>query len=155
MEAPKGLVVHVQVGTGSLFEWFDNPASEVSAHYWIRRDGYLEQYVNQFSEAWAEMAGNPDYLSVETEGQPAEALTLEQATALAKLLAWCHDDWGLLLKLVDHGGAGITTHAHYPSGVPDPAWGGHSCPGVVRSAQLPRVLEAAVALSSFPLLAPI
>jgi hypothetical protein len=140
-----GLVVHVQVGTGSLFGWFSNPAAEVSAHFWIDLDGSLEQYVPAGTTAWAEVEGNSSYLSVETCGFPEDPLTDSQCATLAKLVAWGHQSYGWPLELVDHGGQGITTHAFYPSGLPDPAYGDHACPGTIRSAQLPGVLLAATA----------
>lgn len=138
-----GLVVHVQVGDNSLYGWFNNPNAQVSAHFWVSKTGTLEQYVPCDVEAWAEVDGNSSYLSVETEGYPTEPLTLPQMTTLARLIGWGNTAFGWPLALVDHGGRGITTHAHYPSGVPDPAWGDHACPGTLRSEQLPAVLSLA------------
>jgi hypothetical protein len=144
MVANYGLVVHVQVGTGSLHEWFNTPTSEVSAHFWVSKTGVLEQYVLVGRVAWAEMAGNDYYISVETEGLPTEPLMDAQVVTLARLIVWGHEQFGWLLQLVDHGGQGITTHAHYPSGLADQSWGGHLCPGTIRSQQLPGVLSAAI-----------
>lgn len=141
-----GLVVHVQVGNGSLFEWFNNPASQVSAHFWISQEGNVEQYVPADTVAWAEMAGNDYYCSVETEGLPDEPLTDRQMHSLSLLMAWGHKTLGWKLELVDHGGKGITTHAHYPSTIPDPNWGGHACPGEIRTNQLPLVVENVIKL---------
>ncbi len=138
--------MHVQVGTGSCYGEFSNPANQASSTWWIGVDGTLEQYVDADMTAWTEMAGNPYYDSVETEGTPDQPWTDAQQATLARLIAWGHQTFGWPLALVDHGGSGITTHAHYPSGVPDDAWGGHPCPGPVRTAQLPSVLAAAVAI---------
>ena len=146
MSAHLGLVVHVQVGSGSCFAEFDIPANQASSTFWIGVDGRLEQYVDTEVMAWTEMAGNGLYDSVETEGQPANPLTARQADMLAALMAWGHHVLGWPLVLVDHGGTGVTTHAHYPSGAPDPAWGGHPCPGPVCAGQLPAIVAAAVAL---------
>jgi hypothetical protein len=143
MLANMGLVVHVQVGNGSLYGWFNNPSSEVSAHFWVGQGGELEQYIPIGTEAWAEMAGNEYYISIETEGVPTDPLTDDQVNTLARLIVWGYREFGWHLDLVDHGGWGITTHAHYPSGLADPAWGGHLCPGTIRSEQLPRVLTTA------------
>ncbi len=38
-----GLVFHVQEGDNSLFGWFNDPASSVSSHFWIGKDGAVEQ----------------------------------------------------------------------------------------------------------------
>lgn len=139
-----GLVVHVQQGNGSPFGWFNDPASQASSHFWISAAGHLEQYVDTSSAAWAEMAGNSRYLSVECEGFDTEPMTVFQVLALAMLIRWCHAVHNVNLALVDHGGLGVTTHAHYPSGAPDPAWGGHPCPGLIRTAQLSSVLGLAI-----------
>jgi hypothetical protein len=144
MKEQWGLVVHVQVGDNSLYEWFNNPVAEVSAHFWVSKLGPVEQYVPADTVAWAEMAGNDFYCSVETEGLPTEPLTKEQINSLALLMAWGRDTLGWKLELVDHGSKGITTHAHYPSNIPDPAWGGHPCPGPIRAAQLPAIVAQAV-----------
>lgn len=141
-----GLVVHVQVGSGDCFGEFSNPNNQASSTWWIAQSGALVQYLDSNLTAWTEAAGNPDYCSVETEGEPTEPLTTAQAGALALLIAWGHKVHGWPLVLVDHGGEGITTHAHYPSGDPDPAWGGHPCPGPIRSAQLPGIVTAAEGL---------
>lgn len=139
----RGLVVHVQEGNGSPWGWFNNPASQVSSHWWISKAGVLEQYVDTDFEAWAQMAGNASYHSVETEGLASEALTTAQAVMLAALYRWGHQMFGWPFQTCDHGGRGLTTHAHYPSGIPDPAWGGHPCPGALRAGQLPSILKLA------------
>ena len=136
MGSHTGLVVHVQQGDGSLFGWFNNPASQVSSHFWIAKTGVMEQYVDTDNQAWAQAAGNAGYLSVETEGLDSEPLTDPQLQNLAALIRWCHVTFGITPTMVDHGGVGVTTHAHYPSETPDPAWGGHPCPGSIRTAQL-------------------
>jgi hypothetical protein len=141
-----GLVVHVQVGDNSTFGQDNDARSEVSNTFWCGRDGTLEQMVDTDLMAWTEEAGNGFYSSVETEGFPTEPLTIQQVTTLAGLYAWGHRVHGWPLRTCDHGEAGLTTHAHYPSGDPDPSWGGHPCPGPLRSAQLPRIVAAAARL---------
>jgi hypothetical protein len=154
MSAHQGLVVHVQVGDGSGYGEFSDPTNEVSSTWQILKDGTVLQFVDADYIAWAQMAGNPDYNSVETEGYPTEPLTDAQCQALADLIVWGHRTYGWPLALVDHGGSGITTHAHYPSGVPDPAWGDHACPGPVRAGQLPAILSAAIAQIGAPPVTP-
>lgn len=138
-----GLVIHVQVGDGSCYGEFNNPSSQASSTWQCMKDGTLLQFVDADLVAWTEMAGNPYYDSVETEGTPDEPLTAAQCQTLAKLIAWGHKTFGWPLQLVDHGQPGVTTHAHYPSGQPDPAWGNHPCPGPTRAGQLPGILAAA------------
>jgi hypothetical protein len=144
MRSHKGLVLHVQEGNGSLFGWFSNPAAQVSAHFWCAKDGTIEQYLDTDTEtAWAQSAGNPDYLSVETEGFAGEALTPNQITKVAALLNWCGWFYGIpAVGPVAHGTRGFTQHCN-PDGTPDPAWGNHSCPGTVRLDQMPTILAVA------------
>jgi peptidoglycan hydrolase-like protein with peptidoglycan-binding domain len=63
-----GLILHHAVADGSLHDWFDNPASGVSAHFWVSRDGRIEQYVDTDWQAWHAMQLNDSYIGVETEG---------------------------------------------------------------------------------------
>ena len=143
MSAHLGLVLHVQQGSGSLAGYFNNPASQVSAHFWCGKDGTLQQYVDTNVTAWAEMAGNVNYLSVETEGMDTEPLTPAQVSTLGRLLAWCASGYGFpLTGPVPHGTPGFTPHCN-PNGTPDPAWGNHPCPGPIRLAQMGAILAAA------------
>lgn len=150
MRSHTGLVLHVQEGTGSLFSWFDDPASQVSSHLWLAKDGTMEQYVDTDVEAWAEAAGNPDYLSVETEGFASEALTAYQIRSLAALLEWCHLVYGVAMAgPVAHGEAGFTPHCN-PDGSPDPAWGNHTCPGRWRLGQMAQIVALANGTPNVP-----
>jgi hypothetical protein len=135
-----GLVLHVQAGGGSLRDYFNNPGVEASSHFWAAKDGRLEQYVDTALEAWAQEDGNASYCSVETEGQPTEALTDAQVAALARLYAWGHQVHGWPFVLADvPGQAGFAWH-----GMGGAAWGGHTgCPGDLRKAQRPDILSRA------------
>lgn len=91
------LVIHTMAGTlAGCDSWFQNPASQVSAHFGIGLDGQQHQYVSlpdgawangilEFGNSWAGTIGNssnPNYqtVSVETEdnGSGATAVTDEQ-----------------------------------------------------------------------------
>ncbi|MCM3884171.1 peptidoglycan recognition family protein [Frankia sp. R82] len=142
----RGLIVHVQVGTGSPFGWFDNPASQVSSHLWVSRAGDVEQFVPLDQRAWAQEAGNPYWVSVETEGHPDEDLTPEQVGALGALYAWGVREFGWPLELADSpGGRGLGTHQ-----MGGAAWGGHECPGPIRAGRRANILAAAVAILTPP-----
>ncbi len=139
----KGLVVHVEVGTeAGTNVCFQNPSFQASSHFGCANDGSLDQWVDTDQVAWAEVAGNPGWISVETEGMPDTPLTGAQVASIGRLFAWLQTLYGFPSQTCDHDGAGLTTHAHYPSGVADAAWGGHPCPGSIRSAQLPAILAA-------------
>jgi hypothetical protein len=143
MSSHLGLVLHVQVGDGSLYGWFNNPAANASSHLWVAKTGAVEQYVDMDLESWAQEGGNMTYNSVETEGLPTEPLTSAQIESLGKIMAWGHSSYGWPLAACDHGGRGLTTHAHYPSGTPDVTWGGHPCPGSIRESEVPQILAHA------------
>lgn len=146
----RGLVVHVEVGTEAGTDaCFRNPSFQASAHFGCAKDGSLDQWVDTDAVAWAEVAGNAGWISVETEGTPDEALTPAQVASLGRLFAWVRQRYpDVPARACDHDGTGLTTHAHYPSGEPDASWGGHPCPGTLRSAQLPAILTAAAPSST-------
>lgn len=84
-----GLILHHQAGNGSLFNFFNNPSAEVSAHFWVSKTGVIEQYVDTGRVAWHGRSLNTNYVGVETEGcatSPyAEPFTDAQIQALARL----------------------------------------------------------------------
>lgn len=144
----RGLVLHVQAGDNSPHGWFNESASQASSDFWVSKTGGIEQYVETGTDyAWAQAAGNPYYASVETEGQPSEALTTAQITGVAKIYAWGHKTFGWPLTVVDSTTAhGLTYH-----GVGGSAWGGHTgCPGDKRKAQRTAIMTAAKELAGTP-----
>lgn len=141
-----GCVIHVTAGEGDPYNEFANPANQVSSHFGIGNgqggmaDGALEQYVDTSLTAWAEAAGNANYISVETEGEPTDPLTNAQVVTFARLYAWLHEVHGIPFIVTDTPGQqGFITHGD--GGV---AWGNHiSCPGPQRSAQRQTILNLA------------
>lgn len=136
----RGFVPHVQVGNGSLHDFFSNPATQASAHFWISKTGTLEQYLDTDDMAWAEAAGNPYFWSCEFEGQVDEPMTPQQIDKGGQLIAWLHGIQPFPLVVnEDPNGAGITPHR-----AGGQAWGGHSCPGDVRFGQYPALVLSAL-----------
>lgn len=131
---PLGWILHVTVGNGNPHDMFQNApkGSRKFSHGWVAKDGTFERYGALNTESWAQVDGNSDYWSFETEGFPSEKLTDAQIRTLARI----HH----VLKLasgrdLDHvinrpGQVGIGTHS-----MGGPAWGGHACPGDIRAAQ--------------------
>jgi N-acetylmuramoyl-L-alanine amidase len=89
------IVNHIMCGTlDGTDTWFKNPASQVSAHYGIGKDGSIHQYVKDEDTAWAvgivknpssPLIGqnpgvNPNYytISIEHEGYPQDGITEAQ-----------------------------------------------------------------------------
>ncbi|MFE6839338.1 N-acetylmuramoyl-L-alanine amidase [Streptomyces sp. NPDC057705] len=134
----RGLVLHVQEGENSLHDRFSDPAVECSSHFWVSQSGEIEQYVSAHDRAWAQSAGNPSWLSVETSGFAHRPLTAQQVHSVARIYAWGMAQHGWPLELASTPlGRGFGIHS---MGGRD--WGGHSCPGPLRSAQTGEVLGA-------------
>lgn len=50
---PEAVVIHIMEGTlAGTDSWFRNPASKVSAHYGIGKNGEIHQYVKETDTAW-------------------------------------------------------------------------------------------------------
>ena len=100
------IVDHIMAGTlGGTDSWFRNPASEVSAHYGIGRDGRVWQWVATGDTAWANgLLNKPDTgiswlaacvahstnpnrvtISIEHEGQTGDSFTEAQYQATLAL----------------------------------------------------------------------
>lgn len=110
-------VCHSQEGWNSLFSLFNNPARRASTHFWIGRDGRVEQYVDTSDTAWGNgernRRGGPDArirwakaaydaaslndetISCELEGVAGERITLAQEAAAVDLVGWVHAAHGL------------------------------------------------------------
>ena len=86
-----GLVLHHAVMNGSGWNLFNNPSTQASAHFWVFKDGRIEQYVDSSVVAWHGKSLNSRYVGVETEGcgaaPHAEAMTEPMIAALGRLYA--------------------------------------------------------------------
>lgn len=66
---PTGITVHDEEGYhGPSLNWLMNPRSKASAHWLVRRDGYIVQIVNERDRAWHAGPGNNWYFGIEHEG---------------------------------------------------------------------------------------
>jgi N-acetylmuramoyl-L-alanine amidase len=148
--AMQGVVMHTEVGYDhNVVGEFENPAAQASAWFSVRDDGHITQYgpVGQGWMAWAQMAGNPSWYSIEHEdrGDPHIPLNDAQIAASAQLLE-CLSAFARFplqeANSVTEQGYGV----HYMGGA---AWGGHTCPDEghpVRSLQRPVIIELAKAI---------
>jgi len=110
------IILHIMDGTlAGTDSWFSNPASQVSAHYGIGRNGELRRYVAEESEAWhcgrilnpkvallRDAAGNwinPNAytIGIEVEGRASEPVHLVQYYVLALLLRDVASRYGIPL----------------------------------------------------------
>lgn len=146
LEPNLGLVLHHAVANGSLFNFFNNPASQVSAHFWVALDGRIEQYVNTGTIAWHAMELNQRYVGVETEGCTtppyAQPMTDLMVKSLATLYAEGRQRHGWPLGEANADG--------------QPGFGYHrmaintACPCDVRLAMRPTILQLAGNIISPP-----
>lgn len=144
-ETPRYVVLHVEEGTeAGTRSWFGETRSQASAHFGVAKDGSVDQFVDTKDGAWAEAAGNPYGISIETEGQDSEPLTEAQVEAIAEIYAWVHKEHGVKVQRTQDPEHGEGFIAHGEGGQ---AWGGHiSCPGDKRKAQMPEILKKVEAL---------
>lgn len=91
LSSQRGLVLHHQAGDGSLYQFFNNPASQVSAHFWVSKSGVIEQYADTTRVTWHGRDLNSNWVGVGTEGcgkaPHAEAMTEAMIAALARIYA--------------------------------------------------------------------
>ncbi|PTU57178.1 hypothetical protein DBB34_05375 [Sphaerisporangium cinnabarinum] len=147
----RAVVLHVDAGAAkSLRGWFNNPAALASSHFYVTFDGRVEQYLDTDAVAWTQRDGNSSCVGIETQGKGDGEWTPAQLAALAPLLVWLCDLYGL--PRADMGNSlpssrGIGLHRY---GI-DPwrargceTWGprGKACPGEQRVAQLPALIRA-------------
>jgi hypothetical protein len=139
---PLGLVLHIEEGTERGTEsWFANRSSKCSSHFGVWKDGRVDQFVDTRDKAWAEVAGNAHWISVEHEGHHGDSLTPAQLEADARLFAWLRQQYGEgafpLRSTDDVHTPGLGWH-----GMGGEAWGGHlDCPGEPIKSQRQDILD--------------
>ena len=63
------IILHIAVSNApSLKGWFDNPRAGASSHFYVRKDGTVEQYLPLEYRSWAGVASDARAISIETEG---------------------------------------------------------------------------------------
>lgn len=155
-----GVVMHTMVGDlASADATFNNPASQVSAFFGIGQDGHVKQWgpVGRNWMAWAQMAGNAQWYSIEhaDHGNPDNPLTPAQITASAQLVECLSAFAGFPLAVTDSPHIkGYGTHS-----MGGAAWGGHTCPDLpplhIRSAQRQAIIDLAKQIRNPPLPVPV
>jgi len=145
---PRLLIVHIMQGSLEGTDgWFRNPASEVSSHFGLARDGRLWQWVNCDDMAWHAVLANPRSIGVECEGYSGNALTTRQLEQLGRIYAWAMDRYPAIsawLNTRPDTGSGLSWH-----GLGGADWGGHpDCPGLPAVHQLADILRTAGQLAA-------
>lgn len=113
--SPKGykilaIVDHIMAGTlAGTDSWFANPASKVSSHFGVGKNGEIHQYVDLKNPAWANggvnkpawplliQGVNPNYytVSIEHEGNSGDVMTEAQYLATLALHRWLIETLGI------------------------------------------------------------
>lgn len=126
----RGVIMHTMVGNlpGTIAS-FNDPARQASAHFGIDQTGKVHQFgpIGHGWEAWAQMAGNLEWYSIEhaDNGNTQNPLTGAQVTASAQIVECLSAFAGFPLQTTDSTtGHGYGTHV-----MGGAAWGGHTCPG--------------------------
>jgi hypothetical protein len=114
MPDPGRFCLHTAVSSGdSLFALFNTPGNPV-AHFYVREDGKVEQYVDTGTRASPNLDGNHDTIAVESwdDAGKRQTWTDAQVEACAKLAVWVHEKHGIPLDPCDAspGSRGVTWH---------------------------------------------
>lgn len=157
----RGVILHVAVSeASSIHGWFNNPAARASSHFYVRRDGTVEQYVDTIYSAWTSGAANWSTIGIETQGMGHGAWTPAQEKALADLIVWLHKVHRIPPRLMASSKAGERGVGWHKQGVPatyaqkvrgvsqtgGQLWSpdiGKICPGPQRIPQIPGIVKRA------------
>lgn len=155
LRSVRGVCYHVAVSEGaSLFGYFSK--AKVCSHFYVRKDGTIEQYVSTAYQAPANYQGNSSLISVETQGGvkgvETEPWTAAQVEANAKIAAWAAKQHNVPLILMPNSRRSSTGLGWHRQGVePYRVDGGElwstayakSCPGAKKISQMGAVRDRA------------
>jgi len=165
--------LHVAVSeASSLYSFFNNP-NNADSHFYVRRDGSVEQYVDTDWRANADREGNDATISIESQGgvnsPDTEQWTAAQAETMAQIYAWAVKTHGIAVSQAssskkDSTSRGLSWHrlgidGNFPS-LPDIRAGrnqrgggmyyssafGKVCPGGGKIQQVPGIFARAQAI---------
>lgn len=125
-----GVVMHTMVGNlPGTVSTFNSAHAAVSAHFGIAQDGSVWQFgpIGKGWIAWAQMAGNGAWYSIEhaDDANTANPLTEAQLTASAQLVEVLSRFARFPLQVTDS--VDVKGYGTHVMGGGD--WGGHTCPG--------------------------
>jgi hypothetical protein len=161
MTAHNRVNLHVAVSESrSLFGAFNRRAAP-SSHFYVAKDGSVEQYVDTDWQAEADLDGNDATISVETAGgvrdAQGEPWTIAQVEALAKLFAWAVKTHGIARQIATDARPGASSRGlswhrlgidgNFPRDLPGRVpgamhyskAGGKVCPGDAKIRQVPAI----------------
>lgn len=134
---PRVVILHIAMSEGaSLHSYFNGPSGGVESHFYIRRDGTVEQYRDTAYQADANTDANNFAISIETQGMEYGEWTDAQMAAIKALILWCNKMHAVPLSTVKTwNGSGVGYHTQFPG-----SWDkrGATCPGPDRKRQFAR-----------------
>lgn len=154
------VILHIGVTEASSLQgWFNNPRAYASSHFYVRRDGTIEQYMDADYISWANGDGNSRAITVETQGMGSGKWTSAQCNSLARICAWASSRYGVPMKVMANSRPSTKGVGYHRQGV-DPyrvsggeVWSksyGKICPGFDRTPQIPGIVRGAAGGSVTP-----
>lgn len=161
--------LHVAVSEAeSLYGMFSR-SNNACSHFYVAKDGTVEQYIDTAYRSGADMNGNDSTISVETQGgvrnPEGEPWTAAQVKALTALWKWARDTHKITNQLAKNtqtnanseglswhrlgvegnfaGRKGILSISYKPGGIKFSSARGKICPGDAKILQIPGIVEAA------------
>lgn len=150
--------LHVAVSEASSLHGYFNQRGIADSHFYVRKDGTVEQYVDTKYRAFADLEGNDATISIETQGgltnANGEPWTSAQLETLAQLYAWAVKTHGIKLQLAKDSRLGDTSKglSWHRLGVPGYMVAGgmryskaayKACPGDKKISQIPGIFARA------------
>ena len=88
------VILHVAVSeSASLHGWFNNPQARASSHFYVRRNGVVEQYIPINQISWAGVQSDQRAISIETQGMGHGEWTAEQIAAMQRIIRFCQSKY--------------------------------------------------------------
>lgn len=140
---PRVVVLHVDAGNASsLYEYFDGKSGGIESHFFVKRNGLIEQYRSIYREADANYLANPFAVSIETQGFAEGEWTAAQIDGINRILSWLYveTNGGIpLAKCPTWNGSGVGYHIQFGS---PGKWTNRkkSCPGPDRIKQFQEII---------------
>ena len=114
---PRMAILHVDAGNASsLYGNFKDRTDGIEAHFFIKKDGTIEQYRSIYFQADANYLANGFAVSIETQGYGEGEWTPEQMASIRKLLLWLRDEAGIPLRVPpEWDSSGVGYHIQFGS----------------------------------------
>lgn len=162
---PRKILYHSAVSYGALTLWnyFNSEGKNMESHFYVRLDGVIEQYINIFVKANANVDADVDAVSIETadngspDTQPWNDLQLE---AMVRLSRWIMSEAPDILPQIipEPNGAGLGYHQMFMNPITgNSPWSNarfKTCPGRARIDQFPMLVDMVLSEEDEPMAKP-